>query len=130
MYNINRTYIHKYLYQIIYIASKTTPTLDGKGNELPTYEKPILYTNFNIQPVTSDSEIKEFGELAPRMKVAVLTARDKYNNVFKEYDKAYLDGASPSNEVIYGTNANYRIYSIRNQNTAIRIYFLSEIEAN
>lgn len=126
MYNINRTYIYKNLYTNCYIASKLDPEDDGNGNEIPKYDKPILY-RFNIQPVNSDSEIREFGELAPSMKVAVLTDRDKYDNVFKEYDKAYLDGASPSNESINGEYSNYKIYSVRNQNTAIRIYFSNKI---
>ena len=46
---------------------------------------------FNIQPVTTESEIREFGELAPRLKVATITERIKYENKFNEFDLAYLD---------------------------------------
>ena len=47
----------------------------------------------------------------------------KFNDVFHEGDKVYLDGATPKNEKAYGSKANYLIDSVRNQNRKICIYF-------
>lgn len=127
MYNINRTSIYKNLKTKCYIASKVGTYEDENGNEIPEYKKPEKFI-FNIQPVNSDSEIRTFGELAPRMKVAVLTERNKYDGVFKEFDLAYLDGASPSNEIINGDNANYRIYAVQPQNMIIKVYFIKLVK--
>ena len=35
----------------------------------------------------------------------------------------YLDGATPNNEEVVGSNANYRVYSIKPQNVALLVYF-------
>ena len=40
---------------------------------------------------------------------------------FMEFDKVYVN-TTPDEELHPGDNADYRIYSIRNQNTSIRIY--------
>lgn len=127
MYNIRKTYVYKNFEQKCWIASKKEPKEDDNGNQIPDYATPISYI-FNIQPINSESEIRAFGELAPRMKVAVLTDRDKYDNVFKEFDLAYLDGASPSNEKINGDLANYRIYAVQPQHMIIKIYFLKLVK--
>lgn len=56
------------------------------------------------------------------MQKAVIS-RKEYEGKFKEFDKAYLDGATPENEIVNGANANYKLYPPRNQNKAIVIYF-------
>ena len=48
---------------------------------------------------------------------------ERYLNDIKEKDLAYLDGASPEGEEVYGDNANYRVSSVRKQNKKIAIYF-------
>ena len=110
-----------------YIGSKLDSTFDDEGNEIKVYDKPQAYS-FNIQPVNSltasASEIQSFGENANKMKVAVITNRKKYDNKFKEFDLAYLDGATPDKETINGQNANYRIYSVQPQNVVIRVFFI------
>lgn len=106
-----------------YIGSKLTSEFDDSGNEITIYEKPKKYL-FNIQPVTGTSDIQEFGENANKMKVAVITDRRKYEGKFKEFDCAYLDGASPEGETINGENANYRVYTVQNQNVTIRVFFM------
>ena len=53
-----------------------------------------------------------------------------YKNKFKEFDKVYLDGATPNGELKFGDNANYRIYSIQPQNVAIMIYFLKIVKGD
>lgn len=110
-----------------YIGSKLDSTFDDSGNEIKRYDEPKKYS-FNIQPVNSltasASEIQSFGENANKMKVAVITNRQKYENKFKEFDCAYLDGATPDKELVHGEKANYRIYSVNNQNVVIRVFFI------
>lgn len=110
-----------------YIGSKLDSTFDDSGNEIKRYDKPEKYL-FNIQPVNSStasaSEIQSFGENVNKMRVAVITNRKKYENKFKEFDCVYLDGATPEGEIINGQNANYRIYSVNNQNVIIRVFFI------
>lgn len=113
-----------------YIGSKLDSTFDDNGNEIKNYDTPEEYY-FNIQPVsslnTSSAEIESFGENVNRMKVAVVTNRAKYDNKFKEFDCAYLDGVTPNGESQNGQNANYRVYSVQPQNVAIRIFFIKII---
>lgn len=126
MYNVNRNSIFKNLKTKCYIASKLPSIIDEEGNEITQYDTPKKYV-FNIQPLVSSSvdgaEIQTFGQYSEQMKVAVITERDKYYGKFKEFDLAYLDGASPENEKFNGDNANYRIELVSEQNTVIRIFF-------
>lgn len=119
MYNINKTKIMDYK-SVIYISKKLDSTYDSEKNEIPQYDTPIKYI-FNIQPVSADSEIREFGELANSMKKIVIN-KLIYNGKFKEFYKAYIYN-NPDGEIQNGANADYRIYSVRPQNTAIVIYF-------
>ena len=110
-----------------YIAKrKDSLSYDDYGNAVPQYEAPNSTPyRWNIQPVKMDSSTDTFGEKILKMKVAMLVGEDaiKFRNEFQEYDLAYLDGASPVGEIIYGSNANYRIYAVRPQNVALLIYF-------
>lgn len=124
MYNVNRTFIFKNLYQNIYISQKNGTKEDYNHNEIPTYDTPQLFKKWNIQFVKAESEVLEFGENVSNMKVAVIPNNALYANKFAEFDLAYLDGVTPDGEAINGQNANYRIYSVRPQNSIIKIYFL------
>ncbi len=103
-----------------FIASKLEISYDDDGNEIVLYDKPIRY-EFNYQPVSSDADIAEFGENSKIMQKAVIPI--SYKNIFKEFDVAYLDGASPLNETRNGLNANYRLLPPRIGNAVIIIYF-------
>ena len=48
--------------------------IDEEGNEVVAYDKPIKY-EFNYQPISSYSEIVEFGEKANIMQKAVSSKR-------------------------------------------------------
>lgn len=109
-----------------YIANQLEPIEDEYGNQLKVYDEPKQY-NFNIQPVTNSSETVAFGELIPRMKVAVVPKK-LYQGLFKEFDVAYLDDISPIDESFCGEKANYRIYSIQPQNAVLKIYFLKLVK--
>lgn len=104
----------------IYIASKKEVTLDDEGNEIVIYDEPKQF-KFNYQPVSTDADIAEFGENAKMMKKAVIPI--SYQRQFKEFDVAYLDGATPEGEENYGDNANYRLLPPRDGNSVIIIYF-------
>lgn len=125
MYNVNKYYIHKDK-ETIYISKKLNPTLDTNNNQIQNYDIPVKY-KFNIQPISADSETREFGELTNRMKVAIAN-KNIYQNKFNEFDLAYLDGNNPTGETKNGHNANYRIYSVRPQNSIIKIYFLKIVK--
>lgn len=120
-YNINRYYVRK-TKKIIYICSKLDSTEDEQGNEITNYGEAKPYS-FTISSVKDESEIKEFGELANKMKIATVNLF-KYKDKFKEFDLAYLDGNTPKGELVNGENANYRIYATKEQNAILKIYFL------
>lgn len=104
----------------IYIASKEKAIEDDYGNEVIIYKKPEKY-NFNIQPISSEVDLVEFGEKASMIQKAVIPI--KFKDYFKENDLAYLDGNSPVGEEKYGEKANYKLHPPRNQNKVIIIYF-------
>lgn len=106
----------------VYIASKIDTKSDIEGNEINVYDKPNSKPyRFNYQPVNTDADIAEFGEKASVMKKAVIPI--SYQGQFKEFDVAYLDGATPDGEENYGDNANYRLLPPRDGNSVIIIYF-------
>lgn len=106
----------------VYIASKIGTQLDDEGNEINIYDKPNSEAyKFNYQPVSTSADIAEFGEKAKIMKKAVIPI--SYQGQFKEFDVAYLDGATPDGEENYGDNANYRLLPPRDGNSVIIIYF-------
>lgn len=106
----------------VYIASKIGVQYDIEGNEIPVYDKPNKKPyKFNYQTLSTDADIAEFGENAKIMKKAVIPI--SYQGQFKEFDVAYLDGATPDGEENYGDNANYRLLPPRDGNSVIIIYF-------
>lgn len=106
----------------VYIASKVGTQLDVEGNEITIYDKPNEKPyKFNYQTLSTDADIAEFGENAKIMKKAVIPI--SYQGQFKEFDVAYLDGATPDGEENYGDNANYRLLPPRDGNSVIIIYF-------
>lgn len=106
----------------VYISSKIGIQSDAEGNEINKYSKPNSEPyKFNYQPVNTDADIAEFGEKASVMKKAVIPI--SYQGMFKEFDVAYLDDATPDGEKEYGDNANYRLLPPRDGNSVIIIYF-------
>lgn len=106
--------------KIIYIASKIGEAEDDYGNVINVYQSPVKY-KFNVQPVSSEVDLMEFGEKSSMMQKAIIP--QMYDGLFHENDVAYLDGATPEKESKNGADANYRLYPPRIQNKAIAIYF-------
>lgn len=125
MYNVQKRSILNYKSNI-YIAKKLDVVQDEYLNQEVIYDKPIKY-RFNVQGISEDSEIREFGENANSMMKAVIIDKAKYIGKFKEFDNVYID-TTPNGEVKNGENADYRIYSVRNQNTSISLYFLKLVK--
>lgn len=108
--------------KVLYIAKKTgVEDSDEYGVETAVYDKPTKY-EMNYQPISSEADIAEFGEHASQMQKAVIE-KSKYLNKFSEFDVAYLDGATPTDEEYNGANANYRLYPPRIYNKTIALYF-------
>ena len=105
----------------IWIANKIGTQENDYGTEIPIYDKPEEYM-MNVQPLSSEADIAEFGENAKQVQRAVIEYK-KYFGKFKEFDVAYLDGVTPDGEEVNGENANYRLYPPRNQNKVILLYF-------
>lgn len=103
-----------------WIAKKIDTIVDDDGNLIDIYSKPEPY-KFNYQALTSDADLREFGEKASMTQKAVIPI--SYKDYFEEFDVAYLDGATPNGEKKHGDKANYRLYPPRNQNSVIQIYF-------
>lgn len=106
-----------------YIASLEKTEEDDFGNEINHYYKPEHY-DFNVQPANGSTDIAMYGERVSKMYKAVISLAE-YSGMFKEGDVAYLEGIEPTNETekTYGYEANYKVVSVRPQNTALLIYF-------
>ncbi len=106
----------------LYIASFLKDEYDDEGNTISTYAEPQFIGEENIQSLSGTSEVQEYGTKVSKMQ-KVLLDYDQYLGKFKENDLAYIEDTTPEGEEVYGDNANYRVDSVRNQNTKIAIYF-------
>lgn len=106
-----------------YIASLLRTDSDENGNEINYYAEPEYY-EFNIQPATGQTDIALYGERVSKIYKTYISFQE-YDGMFKEGDKAYLEGVEPQNEQenTYGIGANYKIISVRPKNTVILIRF-------
>ena len=86
----------------IWIAKKIGTEENDYGTEISIYDKPQKYM-MNVQPLSSEADIAEFGENVKQMQRAVIEYK-KYFGEFKEFDMAYLDGNIPDEEE--GTTVN------------------------
>ena len=112
----------------IYIANKNKEVeIDDYNNEIVTYKKPFYFGKVNYQPLTRkdlEAFMQQYGETTNK----IVSFLANYNTLgkFKEFDVAYLYGASPKGEKKYGDNANYIIRAYKPQNTKIMV-ILEEI---
>lgn len=111
----------------VYITRVDSVDIDDYGNQIKKYQKPFFYGKKNYQPMNwrNLQAYKEtFGEVKSNVVQMLIDYTDR--GKFQEFDLAYLYGASPKGETIYGTNANYIVKSFREQNTKIMV-ILEEI---
>ena len=108
----------------MYIARKIGVEYDDNNNETIIYDKPFFYGKKNYQPmnlISLQSYMSVYGETKNNVVQLLIDSSEK--GKFKEFDVAYLDGATPKNEIVNGANANYKLLPPRNGNSVIIIYF-------
>lgn len=103
----------------MYVATFKDVTTDDELNEIRTYNEPVAYL-INYQPVSSYLDIQTYGKDTTEMYKMVIPIKDK--DLFKEYDLAYLNGATPEGEVNNGDNANYVLLPPKEGNAVVIIY--------
>nr|DAG35140.1 MAG TPA: hypothetical protein [Caudoviricetes sp.] len=111
----------------MYIARKIGVEYDDNNNETIIYDKPFFYGKKNYQPmnlISLQSYMSVYGETKSNVVQLLIDSSEK--GKFKEFDVAYLYGATPRNESVYGENANYQVKAFRQQNTKILV-ILEEI---
>lgn len=108
----------------LYIAPKIGVEIDDYNNQIVKYDKPFYFGRVNYQPLTKkdlDAYIEAYGETKNSIVSALINYADK--DKFKEFDLAYLYGATPKGENENGDNANYLIRTFKPQNTKVMIIF-------
>lgn len=112
---------------LIYIAQKDKESeLDDFGNKQYMEPRSIYCC---VTPLEGYTDVTAYGENVTKM-YKTLIDKKKFEGVFNEGDKAYLEGFSPKDEKKHGSKANYIIDSVRNQNKKICIYFQKVSKGN
>lgn len=108
----------------LYIASKNGVGYDEYLNQIVVYDKPFYFGKVNYQPLTTkqmEAYMKAYGETENQIISCLINYTD--DGKIKIFDKAYLYGAKPDNEIKNGDNANYLVKAVKPQNTKIMILF-------
>lgn len=108
----------------MYIATKNKVTYDDYNNEIVEYNKPFYYGKHNYQPLVGNqlqAYVATYGEVKGEVARLFIDYTDK--GKFKQFDLAYLYGATPEGETQYGENANFIIKTYKEQNLKIMVVF-------
>jgi hypothetical protein len=108
----------------VYIARQDKVEYDDYNNQIKTYQKPFFYGKKNYQPLDWRN-LQAYKEVYGQINNNVVQMLVDYTDrgKFKEFDLAYLYGATPKGETINGENANYIVKAFREQNTKIMVIF-------
>ena len=132
MSNFNpRNHISKNWNKDLYIATKKGIKLDDYNNRIVEYNEPFYFGKVNYQPMNwrdLQSYMSAFGETTKKVIGLLIDYND--DGKFSEFDLAYLYGATPENEEVNGSNANYIVKSYKPQNTKIMVVFEEIIKDN
>lgn len=112
------------MYKNIYIANKLEPKEDENHNQYDVYDVPFSLGKLNYQPLQGNdlqAYMSAYGET--KNKLVRLYLDINYQNKFKEFDLAYLYGATPTGETVNGENANYFVKTYAPQNTVVMVVF-------
>ena len=115
----------------LYIARKKQITYDDYNNEIVEYDKPFYFGRVNYQPISSrelQDYMSAYGETNNKLISLLIDSKDR--NKFREFDLAYLYGATPDGEEIYGSNANYLVKAFKEQNTKIAVILVELTKDN
>lgn len=104
----------------VYIAPLKSTSVSG-GNQTQVYDTPISVI-LNVQPLSERASIEIFGVNVKKIYKAMYVGT---NSGIKEFDLAYLDGATPTGETRTGFNANYVVRRVGISNVMTTIYFES-----
>jgi len=108
----------------MYIAKKKSVEYDDYNNEIVKYDKPVFFGMRMYQPLVGndlEAYIRTYGETNSNIVRCFI---DNYERgTIKTFDLAYLYGATPDRELVYGDNANYKVRAVKEQNTKIMILF-------
>lgn len=115
----------------VYIARIDKVEYDDYNNQIKKYKKPFFYGKKNYQPL-SWRNLQAYKELYGQINNSVVQMLIDYTDrgKFKEFDLAYLYGATPIGENVYGENANYIVKAFREQNTKIMVILEEIIKEN
>lgn len=108
----------------LYISSKDEVTHDDYYNEITKYSDPFYFGKVNYQPLTGknlEAYIKAYGETNNNIVSCLINHTDK--DKIRQFDLAYLYGATPDGELVNGDNANYIVRTFKPQNTKIMVIF-------
>lgn len=108
----------------MYIATIKEVNNDDYNNEIIEYNQPFYFGKVNYQPLTGkrlEAYYQAYGETDNNIVSCLIDNKDI--DKFDTFDLAYLYGASPENEEVYGDNANYMIKAFKPQNTKIMVLF-------
>lgn len=108
----------------LYVATIKDTTFDDYNNEIVNYNKPIYLGRQNYQPLIGKelyAYMSAYGETHNKLIRVFLDLNHK--GKLDEFDLAYLYGATPNGEEIYGENANYIVKVCVEQNTKIMVIF-------
>lgn len=115
----------------LYIARKIGVTYDDYNNQIIEYDKPFYFGRVNYQPINSrelQDYMSAYGETNNKLISLLIDSKDR--NKFKEFDLAYLYGATPDGEKVYGDNANYLVKAFKEQNTKIAVILVELTKDN
>lgn len=78
---------------------------------------------FSVQPANGYSAIQEFGNNVSLYQIAIAQPYKVWENIFREGDVFYLDGATPNSNIeeYNGETANYVVDVVSKQNEGIRV---------
>jgi hypothetical protein len=108
----------------MYIATKKEVKYDDYNNEIVIYNEPFFFGRVNYQPLTGknlEAYIQAYGETKNNIVSCLIDYTE--DGKFKDFDLAYLYGATPNGEQVYGDNANYMVRTYKSQNTKIMVIF-------
>lgn len=90
--------------------------------ETETFQSPVLL-QYNVQPLSGDLDFAMYGERARQMKRMVVNNTSENRSLFTRMSRAYFDGASPVDETIDGSKANYRVVDVREFHKSLHVIF-------
>ena len=104
----------------VYFAKKSSVTVTS-GDQTVVYSTPTIY-KANVAVLGDDTRIEMFGANTKKMYRLLIRST---STGLKEYDVAYLEGASPTGETVSGSKSNCVVRRVSPGKVATVIYLES-----